>query len=127
MLSLLSYLIVHGLQPSDRRGERIQLCQGRKHIWTDGHVLQQTLKKTTEKDGNHLKQIFSYSKTVSSGRTPQVEPTRQCKGAPDPEAWEVTNAGITCQVTGHEGQSKEHSCLRKHNRKYYSENEITFM
>lgn len=90
-------------------------------------MLQQTLKKSTKKDGNHLKQVFSYSETASSGRTPQVEPTRKCKGAPDPEAWEVTNTGIACQVTGHEGQSKEHGCLGKHNRKYYSEKEITFM
>lgn len=54
ILSFLSYLIIHGLQPSDRRGRRIQLCQGRKHIWTDGHVLQQTLTKSTKKDRNHL-------------------------------------------------------------------------
>lgn len=92
-------VIPHSASLTDRRGEIIQLCPGRKHIWTDGNVLQQTLRKSTKKDGNHLKQVFSYSETASSGRTPQVEPIRKCKGAPDPEAWEVTNAGITCQVT----------------------------
>lgn len=94
-----------------RIGERIKLCGNRKHIRTDGHVLQQKLWKSTKKDKNHLKQVFSYRKTGSSGRTPRLEATRKCKEAPDHEACKVTNEQTMCQLVGQKRQSREHVCL----------------